>query len=63
MQRLSFALKVAAELRAAGSSVTIVGTDKKLGDKLKYAAQVAKKGIVLGENEVQTGKYEIKEFK
>lgn len=60
---MSFALKVAAELRAAGSSVTIVGTDKKLGDKLKYAAQVAKKGIVLGESEAQTGKYEIKEFK
>ena len=60
---MSFALKVAAELRAAGSSVTIVGADKKLGDKLKYAAQVAKKGIVLGESEAQTGKYEIKEFK
>lgn len=57
-----YALKVAAEMRDNGKSVTIVGTDKKLGDKLKYAAKVARAGIVLGETEVATGKYEIKEF-
>ncbi len=59
---MGFALKVAADLRKEGASVTIVGTDKKLGDKLKYAAAVATKGIVLGEDEVKTGEYKIKEF-
>ncbi|MBQ9017807.1 histidine--tRNA ligase [Candidatus Saccharibacteria bacterium] len=59
---IAYALKVAADLRREGKSVTLVGTDKKLGDKLKYAAKVAKSGIVLGETEVQTGQYEVKVF-
>lgn len=59
---LAFAMKVARELREKGEVVTIVGTDKKLGDKLKYAAAVAEKGIVLGEMEAQSGKYEVKVF-
>ncbi|MDO4611839.1 MAG: histidine--tRNA ligase [Candidatus Saccharibacteria bacterium] len=57
-----FALKVARDLRADNKSATTVLTDKKLGDKLKYAASVAKYGIVLGENEVRTNNFEIKEF-
>ena len=60
---LGFAMKVAARFRSEGKVVTIVGTDKKLGDKLKYAAAVAKTGIVLGADEVTSGKYEVKEFK
>ena len=59
---LAFAMKVARELREKGEVVTIVGTDKKLGDKLKYAAAVAEKGIVLGETEAQSGEYEVKVF-
>ena len=59
---VAYALKVAAELREQGKSVTIVGTDKKLGDKLKYAAKVARAGVVLGETEVETGKYDFKIF-
>lgn len=59
---MPFALKVAKELREKGESTTIVGLDKKLGDKLKYAAAVATKGIVLGEVEAQSGKYEVKIF-
>lgn len=59
---VEYALSVAADLRAGGASVTIVDMDKKLGDKLKYAASVARKGIVLGETEVASHKYEIKEF-
>ena len=59
---LPFATKVARELREKGEVVTVVGTDKKLGDKLKYAAAVAEKGIVLGEAEVQSGNYEVKVF-
>ena len=57
-----FALKLARELREKGETVTVVGLDKKLGDKLKYAAAVAAKGIVLGETEVESGEYEIKVF-
>lgn len=60
---IPFALKVSRELRAEGKSVTVVLTEKKLGDKLKYAASIASAGIVIGETEAQTGKYEIKEFK
>ena len=59
---LEFALKVAEETRNKGETVTIVASGKKLGDKLKYAAAVAKKGIVLGEAEASSGKYRIKEF-
>ncbi len=59
---IDFALKVAKELREKGNSVTVVASNKKLGDKLKYAAAVAKRGVVLGESEVESGKYEIREF-
>jgi histidyl-tRNA synthetase len=55
-------MKVAKEWRDKGETVTIVATDKRLGDKLNYAAKIAKKAIVLGDNEVKTGIYEIKEF-
>lgn len=60
---ISYALSVAAKLRKEGKIVTIVGGEKKLGDKLKYAAAVAKNGIVIGADEVQKQSYEIKEFK
>ena len=60
---IPYAMKVAAELRAEGKIVTIVGTDKKLSDKMKYAAAVAVSGIVLGADEVASEKYEVKEFK
>lgn len=59
---LEYAMKVAKEWRDKGETVTIVATDKRLGDKLNYAAKIAKKAIVLGDNEVKTGIYEIKEF-
>ena len=59
---LPFAIKVAGELRAKGEKATVVATNKRLGDKLNYAARLAKEAIVLGENEVKTGKYEVKHF-
>jgi len=59
---IEYALKVAQELREKGNSVTVVLTDKKLGDKMKYAASIAEKGVVIGETEVASGTYEIKEF-
>ncbi len=59
---LDYALKVASLVRTGGETATIVASGKKLGDKMKYAAAVAKKGIVLGEAEVASGKYRVKDF-
>lgn len=59
---INYALEVADDLRREGESVTVVMTDKKLGDKLSYAAKIAKKGIVIGENEASSRKYLVKEF-
>ena len=60
---IPFACEVAGKLRAEGYTVDVIFAGKGVGDKLKYAASVAKAGIVIGENEVKTGKYVIKEFK
>ena len=60
---IPFACEVATKLRADGNTVDVIYAGKSVGDKLKYASSVAKAGIVIGENEVATGKYEIKEFK
>ena len=61
-EQIDFALKVAKRLRNEGNSVTVVYMDKKLGDKLNYAAKIAKNGIVIGEDEVASGEYKIKSF-
>lgn len=58
----AYANKVAAELRAEGKSVDVVYAGKSVGDKLKYAAAVAENAIVIGENEVLAGKYEVKKL-
>ena len=55
-----FAFNLAEKLRAEGKTVDIILTDKRLGDKLSYAAKIATAAIVLGENEVKTGEYSIK---
>ncbi|MBQ6394385.1 histidine--tRNA ligase [Candidatus Saccharibacteria bacterium] len=56
------ALETAQKFRAEGKTVDVILTDKKLGDKLNYAAKFAKNSIVLGEEEAKTGNYEIKEL-
>ena len=56
------AYKLAEKLRKDGKSVDVVLTDKKLGDMMKYAAKVAKSGIVLGESEVESGTAKVKDF-
>jgi histidyl-tRNA synthetase len=43
-------------------TVTVIVGDKKLGDKMKYAAKIAKGAIVIGDAEVASRKYRIKEF-
>ena len=58
----AYALEVAGEMREKGSSATVVATDKKLGDKMKYASKIAKAAIVIGDAEVASHKYRIKEF-
>ena len=61
-QEHEYALKLAKELRAKHHSTTVVFTNKKLGDKLAYAAKVAANGIVVGEEELKTGKLKVKDF-
>ena len=59
---LEFAFKVASELRSDGKTATVVMLDKKLGDKMSYAAKVARHGVVIGEAEAESGRYEAKNF-
>ncbi len=59
---IPYSLNLAQELRKKGETVTVVMTDKKLGDKLNYAAKIAKSGIVIGETEVISGEYKRKLF-
>ncbi|MBR3254491.1 histidine--tRNA ligase [Candidatus Saccharibacteria bacterium] len=61
-EQIDFALKVAKRLRGEKNSVAVVYMDKKLGDKLNYAAKIAKNGIVIGEDEVASGDYKVKTF-
>ena len=60
---IEYAEKVAQDLRAEGSSAMVVASGKKFGDKMKYAGNLAAKGIVIGESEVQSNVYLVKEFK
>ena len=60
---LAYATEVANEVRKGGESAMVVALDKKLGDKMAYAAKVAKKCIVIGESEVESRSYRVKEFR
>lgn len=57
---LGAAAKLAESLRREGKTVDVVLTEKKLGDKLKYAAKVAQFAIVVGEEEAKSGEYQMK---
>ena len=59
---IDFAFETAGKLRQKGYKVDINLTDKKLGDKLTYAAKIAKSGIVIGEDEVKSGALKAKDF-
>lgn len=59
---ISYAMALAARLRSHKTKVDVILTDKKLGDKMTYAAKVANKGIVVGESEVASGNLKIKDF-
>lgn len=47
-------------LREQGKSVDLVLTEKKLGDKLKYAGRVAQFAAVIGETEAESGHYKLR---
>ena len=61
-EQLPAARKLAASLRETDMAVTLVLTDKKLGDRLTYAAKIAQAGVVLGEQEVETGVAKLRSF-
>lgn len=52
--------KFAHDLRAQGKTVDLVLTQKKLGDKLKYASKVAGFAAVIGETEAASGRYKLR---
>ena len=58
----TFAADLAAKLREKGQTVDIIFSDKKLGDKMTYAAKLAKNGIVIGGDEVASGNLTAKNF-
>lgn len=58
----TYALEVASELRSQGKNVTVIFGEKKLGDKMKHASKIAKGAVVIGDAEVASKKYRIKEF-
>lgn len=54
------ASEIAESLRADGKSVDIVMSDRKLGDKFKYAGRVAEYAAVIGEDEVKSRTYKLR---
>ena len=59
---INYSFIVANKLRTKGYSVTTVLTQKKLSDKLSYAAKIAQNGIVIGSNEVESSILQTKNF-
>ena len=55
-------LSVANKLRHNGHPTTVIFSSKKLGDKLSYASKIAKNGVVIGEEEVNTKNFKAKNF-
>lgn len=51
------AFSLADKLREKGKTVDIVFAGKRLGDKFSHAGKIAKFAIVVGEDEVKTGKF------
>lgn len=56
------AFELAQKLRRAGKTVDVVLTTKRLGDKLSYAAKIARGGVVIGEIEAESGQYKLRDF-
>ena len=56
------AIDVAQKLRSKNYNVSVVYTNKKLGDKITYAAKIAQNGIVIGKTEIETKNFQAKNF-
>lgn len=61
-QEIAACANFASQLRAQGQTVDIVLTEKKLGDKLKYAGKVARFAAVIGETEAASGHYQLRDL-
>ncbi len=61
-KEVSFANKVARDLRGEGFKATVVYSDRRLSEKMAYAAKLAENAVVVGEEEVRTGEYQVKKF-
>lgn len=59
---LEVAEKLAAKLRAQGKTVDIVMTEQSLKKKMRYASKIANNVIVIGEDEVRSRKFKMKNF-
>ncbi|MBQ1528392.1 histidine--tRNA ligase [Candidatus Saccharibacteria bacterium] len=57
---VAFAYKVAAKFRGRGKDADVVFLEKKLGDKIGFAAKTADYLVVVGDNEVKTGAFKVK---
>ena len=57
---IAYAYQLVAHLINQGASADLCLLDKKLGDKIKYAAKVAENVIIIGENEVKDRTYQVK---
>ena len=58
-QEFAVSSQLAADLQK-NSTATVVYTDKKLSDKLTYAAKLAKNAIIIGDEEAKTGDFKVK---
>ncbi|MBR2753720.1 histidine--tRNA ligase [Candidatus Saccharibacteria bacterium] len=59
---LEFAINISNQLRLGDYNASVVMMDKKLSDKLSYASKIARNGIVVGENELQSKNFQVKNF-
>lgn len=59
---IPIANELAEKMRGQGYNVDVILTDKKFGDKMKYAEKIATNAIVVGEDEVKNKKYIIKDL-
>ena len=57
---ITYAYQVVAHLINQGASADLCLLDKKLGDKIKYAAKVAENVIIIGSSEVESRTYQVK---
>lgn len=61
-QETECALKLAQQLRNQGYNAATVFSTKRLGDRLSRAAKIATNGIVIGESEVTSNNFNVKNF-